>query len=191
MLLESIPPEVLTAVALIFGAIIAYIGGRKQEAAKKVIDLETHIRDALADAGVPSPTAEQVSIQTTEKAVKQVLPEGVEYNQDVTTIHADGTYFAVTPGDLDDLRLVANLVEYLPYRPERFDCDNFAELFAVLAAFFAGVNAVGTVYDWGGQHAYNLIVLSNGDPILYEPQSDEIIELNGEEYDLTNAMIMF
>lgn len=191
MPLESIPPEVLTAAALIFGAIIAYIGGRKHEAAKMVLDLETHIRETLTAAGVPTPAFEQVDIGFTEQAVKEVLPEGVKYNQDVTTIHTDGKYFAVTPDSLDDLRAIGTITKYLPYRPERFDCEDHAELFSTLSTLFGGINAVGTVHDWSAGHSYNLIVQSDGTPILYEPGSDTIVTLDGENYTLEHATIVF
>ena len=56
----------------------------------------------------------------------------------------------------------------LKYYVDRWDCDNFADLFRVLASVAFGLNTVGTVLN--SQHAFNVIVAEEG-LRYFEPQT--------------------
>lgn len=74
------------------------------------------------------------------------------------------------------------------WKKDRFDCDNFATTFSSHVAEFFGLNtagiAIGYVYDSNtlellGRHAYNILLVRNGDKDelwLYEPQTDEMVK---------------
>ena len=57
---------------------------------------------------------------------------------------------------------------------ERFDCADFA---FHLKQVFAhnGVNSVGVVIDASWRHAYNIIMFTDGERALFEPQDDKFI----------------
>ena len=63
--------------------------------------------------------------------------------------------------------------------PERNDCDNFAGRFKTAMDFWYNVDAVGFVIDESSIHAYNLIVFSDGNASLFEPQQDRFVALDG------------
>ena len=88
---------------------------------------------------------------------------------------SDGTYYA--PTSVEGLAPLGDLTAALPYSPKRFDCENYARFYRVLAALLLGVNSIAVVFDWSGGHAYNLIVTADGDGRLYDPQYDRFVEL--------------
>jgi hypothetical protein len=107
----------------------------------------------------------------------------------------DGRYFATNADGFDSMDRL-DVIEYLPYRPARFDCENFADLFKTISALIYGVNTVGVVIDWDGGHAYNIVYLEDGRVFLYEPQTGDRPQVgdalnDDESYTMDNVDIFF
>jgi len=95
---------------------------------------------------------------------------------------------------LDDFKRY--LEEYcLHYENELFDCDDFALAFKHFATVHFKTNAVGVALGMLkkdgkvlGGHAWNVVLLGNGNIVYVEPQTCEIIygnvSLDGFEYEL-------
>jgi len=67
-----------------------------------------------------------------------------------------------------------------PYISEFWDCDDYALRFKSNAASVFLVNAVGFVVDWSEPrcaHSYNVLFPSDSDPVVYEPQTDQIMSV--------------
>ena len=80
------------------------------------------------------------------------------------------------------------------YVAERSDCDNFAAVFAGLAATRYGVNTAGLVLDSAGKHAYNLIVGGRPGELearAFEPQSDMFVEMGTKPYNAESGYVFF
>jgi len=60
---------------------------------------------------------------------------------------------------------------------EYFDCDDFSMLFKVRVGLLFKVNAIAWVLDYSSQHAYNIIFPEDSDPLVYEPQTDELFTI--------------
>ena len=127
------------------------------------------------------------------KRVKEFVgEEGVKF------IFTDGTYTATDYNGLQLLREKSDVDEEL-YRPEIHDCENFAYDFMGVASD-NGVSSVGVVLDWSMEHAYNVVVLSDGRVKFYEPQDGSILDygethriglMNTEvTYEPTNATVL-
>jgi hypothetical protein len=94
--------------------------------------------------------------------------------------HEDGLTQAIQLDNqywVTDMNNVLNVISYnwvdkKTYIPEKHDCDNFAIMFYATAVEDFQLNSIGIVIDWSSGHAYNLIVLSNRQVLLLEPQSD-------------------
>lgn len=72
---------------------------------------------------------------------------------------------------------------YLPYTPEKRDCDDYAFAFRGNVPMAFELNSVGIVIDYTGQHAYNIVVTKEDDGLhvkLVEPQSDSFVLSNSE-----------
>jgi hypothetical protein len=89
------------------------------------------------------------------------------------------------------LARIGDALDWLPYRPERFDCEEFAELLVIVAAFVGGVNACGVVYDWSSRHAYPVFVTTDGEAVFVESQSGEIVSVGEGSYALDDATVIF
>ena len=196
MLPESLPSQLPTIVAPLIATITAiigaYFGTRSKKGQRAAIAFETRIRRILRrQLNIPSPRTRELSEDELDQALAAAIPayEGNEYPIDVVT--SDGTYLAPVASDIGLVRQLAGVVEWLPYRPERFDCENFGGAFRTLAAFITGVNTVGIVYDWSSDHAYNVIIDADGEAVFYEPQSDEIVTIGQGNYQLETALIVF
>ena len=68
-----------------------------------------------------------------------------------------------------------------PYIEEFWDCDDYAWRFKsnVSATFL--INAVGFVVDWSDErcaHSYNILFPEDGDPVVYEPQTDVVMSVD-------------
>ena len=191
-LLSYLGPEVAAIVVTAVAALLAYKGGKKKEAQKHIVELENNIRSYLRDEGLfPSPETTQVEKQRVDEILKDKIED---YNGDAVPIRViltDGKYYLPNnKSEMVDAKTF-NVFEYLPYRPDRFDCENFASAYKTFAAFLWGTNGVATVIDWSGGHAYNIIVYETGEVEFYEPQEGEVIEIGqGEKYQMDNATIL-
>lgn len=131
---------------------------------------------------------------STEEIPRDELHETLseDAGDDVTIKFTDTNYYAPTPSSVPAIQALGSAQVWLPYRPDRFDCENYAQAVSVLSAFVAGANAVGVVIDWGGNHAYNAIVDSEGELYFYEPQSLRMVELGeSERYQFEHALVIF
>lgn len=196
MLPEQLPTQLPSIVAPLFATITAiigaYFGTRSKKGQRAAIEFETRVRRILRrQLNIPSPRTREISEDELDQALAAAIPayEGNEYPIDVVT--SDGTLLAPLAADVSIVRMLAGATEWLPYRPERFDCENFAGAFRVLAAFIAGTNTIGIVYDWSGDHAYNVIINADGEAVFYEPQDDEIVDIGQGNYELENGLIVF
>lgn len=137
---------------------------------------------------VSTPTVAPLDEAALRETTRATLPAFETGDGQIVT--SDGEYYA--PTDPAALAAVGDLVDLLPYRAERFDCDNLAGAYRTLAAFVCGVNAVGTVLDWSGGHAYNIVIDANGDATLYEPQEDRVVELGESDlYQGERVVVIF
>jgi len=109
----------------------------------------------------------------------------------------DGEYWTTTRSGFGQVAAL-DLIENLPYRPARFDCENYAFLFQTLTAFVFGVNTVGVVLDFEAGHAYNMVYTNDGSLRLYEPQDGTFVEVGDSldadedsEYTLENSVVIF
>jgi hypothetical protein len=125
------------------------------------------------DHTLATPTSAEIPEAELRRATRETLPAFDDGDGDIMT--TDREYYA--PVNADALAAVGELVALLPYRTDRFDCDNLAGAYRTLSAFLCGVNAVGTVIDWSGSHAYNIVVDADGDATLYEPQTDTAVAI--------------
>jgi len=84
---------------------------------------------------------------------------------------------------LDGFRTIAqwdatNLRQYIT---DYWDCDDYAWRFKSNTAAVFLINAVGFVIDVSDPkcaHSYNILFPQNGDPVVYEPQTDDIMSIN-------------
>lgn len=192
-LIRSIaPPEIALILIAAVTAVVAYIRGQKRLASRQYLEAESGLRDLIeAEIGLPSPQTEEVDRSFIEDALQDAVPAYDGTNDPIRVIFTDGVYRAPYRSEVRDLFMISRIVQYLPYRPEVFDCENFAGLFKQLSTFFAGVNTVGDVLDWSAAHGYNVIVTVEGGVIFYEPQEDKIVDLQQEDYQLENGRIEF
>ena len=76
--------------------------------------------------------------------------------------------------------------KHLKYSEPSSDCNSFALSAAGLVRYhYWGVNGFGIVYDFSGEHAFNLALTWNAvqkavDPLFVEPQADLTVKLNSK-----------
>ena len=89
------------------------------------------------------------------------------------TVYEDGKYYAPSKEEFKDYadRIDSDEIDYVS---DRFDCDNFAGYFKNILALRYGVNSVGKVLNFREAHSYNIVVFSNGEVSLYEPQTNKL-----------------
>lgn len=91
----------------------------------------------------------------------------------VQWLQMDGRYFCTSEEDF--LNVVAwDWTDSYTYKRDTWDCDKFAVRFKSQCDLHFGLNSVGIVIDYKSGHAYNLVVLDEGNIMLVEPQSDQI-----------------
>ncbi|AFH21856.1 hypothetical protein OSG_eHP11_00045 [environmental Halophage eHP-11] len=172
------------AVVSIFGLAAAILGVAALPTARRRV-VETTIRRLLA-RWVDTPTSEPIEESTIREAVHDHIDPS-----DVRIVTADGSYYATDRDGVESLARIGDALDWLPYRPDRFDCEEYAELLVAIAAFVGGVNACGVVYDWSGGHAYNVVVTTDGEAIFVESQTGEIVTVGEGSYALDDATIIF
>jgi hypothetical protein len=86
--------------------------------------------------------------------------------------------------------VILTRLKVLPYRPEAWDCDDFADTFKVFASVChrrMGVNtglAVGVIHytsEKQGPHAINMALTSDLGLVFFEPQTGKLVTLTPEE----------
>lgn len=197
-LLGSLPNEaVLGSIGAIALAVItAYLRGNSGTARTQYVRLESALRRLLARlTGSLQPTVSETSRSDVESALRDALGDDPQY------VFTDSTYAATDRSGLEQIS-EQDILRFAPYRPEIYDCEDFAQLFSVSAELVYGVSAIGVVYDWGAGHAYNVVVSDMGAVRLYEPQEGVVLDVGdtlelGEvetseiTYDPENALIVF
>jgi hypothetical protein len=84
---------------------------------------------------------------------------------------------------LDGFRAVAqwdktNLRQYIV---DFWDCDDYAWRFKSNVTSTFLINAVGFVIDWSDPkcaHSYNILFPEGSDPVVYEPQNDNVMSID-------------
>lgn len=87
-----------------------------------------------------------------------------------------------------------NGISKFTYVSELADCDDFAFALRGMVPLEFRVNGIGLVRDWSGGHAYNCILVVQGDEVVVrfiEPQSDRFISAGSGMYKLTSAEAEF
>lgn len=190
MVLDQLPAQLVTIGGIVVSVLSAYLAGKKK--GKGLFNLEKELRENLDSQGIfPSPDTTEVSRDFIGDKLEENIPEFDGSGVPIRVKYTDGNYLAPTSvSEMSDAKTF-NPFEYLPYRPDIYDCENYASSYKSFAAFLWGTNTMGVVYDWSGSHAYNVIVYSNGEVEFYEPQDNKTVELGSEEkYKLSNALIV-
>jgi len=184
-MIDTIPTEILvSALVIVTGGIAAIVRWRRGQLGDA--GLETQLRDLIVQETDVVPATEEISEETIRTAVTDALPD-----DDPSWMTLDGSYFAPQPEDVDALRDLSSAPQWLPYRSERYDCEDFAFSYQALAALLGGVNTVGVVIDWSDAHAYNVIVDSAGEVRFYEPQSDMPVVIGSDGYEADDVTVVF
>lgn len=151
--------------------------GDRGSASTKASQFEQQIRDALREGGAfPSPETKKID----PTAVESILQEEIEKNNaspvPIEVILTDNVYYAPLNKSEMDKAKKYNIFQYLPYRPEVFDTDNFATAYSVVCAFLFGTNAVATVYDTDNDNYYNIIVYADATVQYFDPTTSEVVD---------------
>jgi len=93
----------------------------------------------------------------------------------------DAKYYTVSLEDFEKI-IEWDKTNRHKYFMDRFDCDKYAMYLKGNIAWFFGINAVAVVLDYSSGHAYNLLFPYDVDrPLILEPQTDQIIEVEGRD----------
>ena len=122
----------------------------------------------------PTPTIKRTEV-TDEFVDKAINSYTDKHADDADTIGLDATYYTTSTKGMQTI-IEHNDVEDRKYTESTYDCENFALSFMASSQREFGVTTIGTVIDWSGGHAYNILVYEDGKVKLFEPQSDEFRE---------------
>ena len=86
-------------------------------------------------------------------------------------INLDNKYWVCDKAEFQKV-VDTNTINEKKYIIDQFDCDNFAFNFKAQVALQFNLNNVGMVIDHSGGHAYCVVIFSNGEAELFEPQND-------------------
>jgi hypothetical protein len=110
----------------------------------------------------------------------------------VVRLPLDGTYRLTDQNNF--LNIVSwDWIDSKPYAKETFDCENFAIAFKSHVDEYFGLNQVGIVIDYKSMHGYNLVVFPDGNVMLLEPQTDNLLVWTSRSlvlYALTGAFVL-
>lgn len=138
--------------------------------------IETFIHNEIVSLWLPNTTQTQVDSDFLKNAVESLSDEH-DLDTDVEWLFVDEHYFAPE----GPVKRFTEILSILPYRPERYDCEDYSGLYKTIYAFALGINSVGLVVDWTGGHAYNVLITSDGKARLIEPQNNEVVVPGSEE----------
>lgn len=105
----------------------------------------------------------------------------------------DSHYFAL-PAKTWDRVIQYTGVDAGRYEPERYDCDDFAVAFKAAVSRKLKVNGVGYVIDVSGGHAYNALLVADGDGVavsFLEPQNDRLVMQPAPQYAMQSGAVLF
>jgi hypothetical protein len=181
----NIPLEAIAAGlgTLLLSLVVAYKRGKDRKARRLYVELETRVRGLLTTLGVvPHPSVAQLERADINDALTSAFGE----HEELQIVHTDSSYTATDRGGVEQISEY-DILQYAPYRPEIYDCEEFAQLFDVSAELVYGISAIGVCYDWGEGHAYNVAVLDDESVVCYEPQEATIVA-PGETLTLSSAI---
>ena len=81
----------------------------------------------------------------------------------------------------------------IQYQENFQDCDNFAVIFAAYVMRSLSTNSTAMVFDSGGKHAFNAILVTDNDKIEFkvvEPQQDTLADLSKPVYSNTSGFAL-
>lgn len=91
----------------------------------------------------------------------------------------DNVYYYVNKEDWKTI--LSEIKEVPPYRGDRFDCDNFADMVRTFLALHYGLNGCGKAYGHIPEyHCFCVLLIPDGF-ICYEPQTGEFMNYPIEE----------
>ena len=110
----------------------------------------------------------------TADQVRQCLADSLQHN--LQPIEDDSEYRAMREDDWHKA-LSKTSVAWKRYKPEEFDCDDFACCQKALLSMHFDLNGCGQVFDESGGHSYNVILVTdkhgqNLHTRIVEPQKD-------------------
>lgn len=117
--------------------------------------------------------------------VSAVMVKNILIKNNITWEQMDNRYFTVKYKKWNIILVLFKWISWKRYRPEVYDCDDFAHTFRSFISTFAGINTVGVVigtfYDIDEEyrHAWNIIITEEGDYYMLEPQTMKFV---GENY---------
>lgn len=185
-MLEQIPPFALAAISAVIGLIATFVA-TKYMSDKQAQRLETTIQDVLEQSGIfHSPVVEKKDktflVETLQEEINNY---DIDYSE-VDIHYTDNTYYLpAKPSDMENIKKL-DVLDKLPYRPERFDSEDFSQTFSVLTSFLFGVNSVGTVIEYNSDESYNIIVYRDGTVEFYKSKGDI-----DDDHSLDRGVIIF
>ena len=118
---------------------------------------------------VPEAPPDVTWIAERDSAWVQAQLESMKLN--IMRLPLDGDYKLTNRKTMTQL-IAWDTTDQLKYIPEYWDCDKFAMLFKIRMSLFFGLNQVSYIIDYASGHAYNLILFTDTEPMVLEPQSD-------------------
>ena len=146
----------------------------------KVFDLILDFEDWLFGEGIPEDWEPVDNTYVVEKLIG-AFPYAKIYI-------ADAIYY-VCPHQTIESFLAEDPTDRERYVTETYDCDDFS--FRLMGQFHAKpYAALAFGIAWSQVHAYNIFVSKEGEVLIVEPQTDEILKPSKEEIYDTELIIM-
>lgn len=89
----------------------------------------------------------------------------------IVRLPLDGNYRLTNRKNFANI-VVWDTTDRLEYVRDFFDCDKFAMLFKVMTNLVFNITQVAYIIDYKSGHSYDLILYSESEPMVLEPQSD-------------------
>lgn len=105
----------------------------------------------------------------------------------------DSEYMLVTEATM--LRVLKETkVDEIEWQAEKYDCEKISKKL-VMRCIELGLNSVGRVTAWSGEHAFCIAAVRDGKHginfMCIEPQTDQIVVPNSEQkYNISNALMI-
>ena len=110
----------------------------------------------------------------------------------VESMILDGKYYMTNENNM--LNIIAwDWTEKKNAIYDKYDCDNYAFTLMSNVGRYYDLNQVGVVIDWTSKHAYNIILFSNKNIWLFEPQTDSFFFVSKRQkflYSLEDAVVI-
>lgn len=130
--------------------------------------LKRDVRRAVKNTSVEVPASEF------EAMVQSAVANVPGANPSLYTAFYDAVYWTV-PKETWGMFLDWSRIDKFKYVEERRDCDDFAKALWGNAALHFKLNSMCLIVDFSGYHAYNGVLTSDGEFLIIEPQTDDIV----------------